>query len=80
MAAEIGDQRRQTVVVVAREQPRDMRLVADIAGQPGPPCRPALIGQRRVFGVGTIVDPFLDGLASATPSTIFPTTRRGCFG
>ena len=41
-----------------------MRLTAYLRHQPRPPSRAALIGQHRKIGIGAILDPLLDHLAT----------------
>ena len=55
MAAEIGHQRGESIVVVTLDQ--RTRIGAQIGVQPSPPCRAALIGERSVIGIGAAIDP-----------------------
>ena len=60
---EVGHQPVQRFVVMLVEQLADTRGVAQIPLQPGPPGRPALIGERRVGGIRTAVDPVAQRVA-----------------
>ena len=62
MAAEIGHQRGERIVV-ARVEDRLHRL-AEILFEPRPPGRPAEIGQHRIIGVARLVDPALQRRAA----------------
>ena len=64
MPAQIGHQRGERGIVVSRDQLAGGRVGAQIGDQPGAPGRPALIGQRREFGIGAIVDPVGDRRAA----------------
>ena len=57
MAAQIGHQPRQFIIVAPCQQRRQPAFAADIGGQPCPPGGAALIGQRGEFDIGAIVDP-----------------------
>src|SRR3546814_8322520 len=64
MTAEIGHQGREGIVGVARDQLRDLCVVANVAQQPFPPSRAALVGQCSIFRVGTGIDPLFQALAA----------------
>src|SRR3546814_14885751 len=64
MPAEIGHELGQRLVIKAVEQLFDVRFLADIGEQPFAPRRSALIGQRRIIGVGAAIDPFLKAVAA----------------
>src|SRR3546814_11339319 len=77
MPAEIGHELGQRLVIKAVEQLFDVRFLADIGEQPFAPRRSAMIGQRRIIGVGAAIDPFLTAVAAgalerlALPLAIF---------
>ena len=64
MAAEIGHERRQRLVVMGLEQPPDEAVGAKIALDMGAPRRPALKGQRGIEVVRAGVDPLPEHLAA----------------
>src|SRR3546814_4698165 len=52
------------MVGVARDQRRDLWVVANVTQQPFPPSRAALVGQCSIFRVGTGIDPLFQALAA----------------
>ena len=62
---QIRHQRRQRRVVVLVEQLANPGRAAEVALEPRPPGRAALIGQRGVDRIGAVVDPGPQGVAAA---------------